>query len=385
MRPAIYISPSQIETFRVCPRKWAFAKIDRIPQPQSPAAAFGEACHKYREDWLNFGTPPPSDDKAGKTALAGLEHLPPPGIADVEVKLDMQHTLDNGKLLAVTGRVDFFVENQTEEKLFGELGIPLVGDHKTSSDEKWVKTPEKLKGGDAQAAIYGAWALAKTNAQAVDLHWSYMIKAASPRQLQIKTRMTIAEIAEQYGKVVEDAKKMIVFREGNIPAKEVEPNARGCDAFGGCPYREICPITNEQKIGGYMAQGSLNDMLKNLRPTETQAAPAPTSAIASAVLNPPANTPALFAEKPAAPAPAAPAPAAGPSIATLLGKVAATSDVAAAPAPAPAAAAPAPAAAAPAPAAAAPAPAAAHRRRLPPRLWSRRRQRLYLPTHPPQT
>jgi len=303
VKPAIYISPSQIETFRLCPRKWAYNKIDRIPQEQNQYAAFGEAVHAHRENWLISGVPPPPHEKAGKTALVGLEHLPPPGLAEVEVKLDMQHTLDNGKLLAVTGRIDFFLANQEEGKIFGERGIPLVGDHKTSSDERWAKTPEKLKGGDPQAAIYSAWALAKTNAKFVDLHWSYMIKASSPRQLQVKTRMSLEEIAEQYGKVVEDAKKMIVVRESGAPAKEVEPNLKGCDAFGGCPYREICPVSNEEKIGAIMAQGSLNDMLKNLRPeTPEVAATPPATGIAAAVLNPPANTPSLSFDKPAAPA-----------------------------------------------------------------------------------
>lgn len=346
MSVSLFISPSQIESFRLCPRKWAYNKIDRIPQAQSEAAAFGEAAHKYREDWLIHGIPPSSDDKAGRLARVGMEHLPPPGLAQVEVKLELFQQLGD-KTLGITGRIDFFVPNQEEGKVFGEYGIPLVGDHKTSSGEQWVKTAEKLKGGDPQAAIYGAWAIANTRAEAVDLHWSYMIKASSPRQLQVKTRMSALEVVEQYNKVLDDAKQMLAYKEQQVSAKDVEPNPKACEAFGGCPYRDICPITNQEKIGAIMAQGSLNDMLKNLRNNGelTTAAPVskPSSALAQAVLNPPADTKPLFS----APTPA-PVASNGADPLAFLKKMQGQSEAAPAPvAAAPVAAAPAPAAADP--------------------------------------
>ena len=118
----IAISPSQVETFDLCARKWAYNKIDRIPSPQNAAAALGEAAHKHRENWLIHGTPPPVDDvfdKAAKLALVGLEHLPPPGKAMVEIPLVLPVTLDadptvNGGRpvrVKVNGRIDFFVPN----------------------------------------------------------------------------------------------------------------------------------------------------------------------------------------------------------------------------------------------------------------------------------
>lgn len=365
----IAISPSQVETFDLCARKWAYQKIDRIPSPQNAAAALGEAAHKHRENWLIHGIPPPVQqrvsgvegdlygyDKAAKLALVGLEHLPPPGKAQVEiplllpVTLDADPTVNGGKpvRVKVNGRIDFFVPNTPESGfVFGEAGIPLIGDHKTTSGEQWAKTADDLLTKDSQAAIYAAYALhVVPTAPAVDLHWSYMVKGSSPRQHQVRVRMSRDHAMTRFSAVVSRAKSMLrVIQTPGIVASKVEPTVSACEAFGGCPYREVCPISNQEKVSALMAQGSLNDLLtaRLSNPVAAPAAPAPTNHNALAGLL--GGTP--------APAPAAPAagPVSNPSaMAALFGApAAAPSPIFAAPAvPAPAAPAPAPAAPPPA-------------------------------------
>ena len=371
----IAISPSQVETFDLCARKWAYNKIDRIPSPQNAAAALGEAAHKHREDWLIHGTPPP-DDKAGNLARVGLEHLPPPGKVMVEfplllpVTLDADPTVNGGKpvRVKVNGRIDFFVPNTPESGfVFGDAGIPLIGDHKTTSGEQWAKTADDLLTKDSQSAIYAAYALHLVpTAPAVDLHWSYMVKGSSPRQHQVRTRISRDHAMTRFSSVVSRAKRMLrVIQTPGIVASAVEPTVSACEAFGGCPYREICPITNQQKVGALMAQGSLNDLLSarlaNPTPAPAPAAPTNHNALAGLLGGTPAPAPtsgpvsnpsamaALFGTPapaplaaPAAPAAAiltspapTPAPATGGGLAGLFGALGTPPPAPATPAPAP--------------------------------------------------
>lgn len=359
----IAISPSQVETFDLCARKWAYQKIDRIPSPQNAAAALGEAAHKHRENWLINGVPPP-DDKAGKLALVGMEHLPPPGKSMVEIPLLLPVTLDadpsvnGGKpvRVKVNGRIDFFMPNTPDGFVWGEAGIPLIGDHKTTSGEQWAKTADDLLTKDSQSAIYAAYALhVVPTAPAVDLHWSYMVKGSSPRQHQVRVRMSRDHAMTRFSSVVSRAKSMLrVIQTPGIVASAVEPTVSACEAFGGCPYREVCPISNQEKVGALMAQGSLNDLL-TARLANPVAAPAPvpaptnhnalagllggTPAPATGPISNPSAMAALFGTPaPAAPAPvlsapAAPAPTPPPAGGGLAGLFGALGTPAPAPAP----------------------------------------------------
>jgi hypothetical protein len=348
----IAISPSQVETFDLCARKWAYNKIDRIPSPQNAAAALGEAAHKHREDWLIHGTPPP-DDKTGKLARVGMEHLPPPGKAMVEIPLVLPVTLDadptvNGGRpvrVKVNGRIDFFMPNTPDGFIFGEAGIPLIGDHKTTSGEQWAKTADDLLTKDSQAAIYAAYALhVVPTAPAVDLHWSYMVKGSSPRQHQVKTRISRDQALTRFSAVVSRAKDMLrVIQTPGIVASAVEPTVSACEAFGGCPYREVCPITTHERIGALMAQGSLNDLLSaRVSAAPVLGTPAPTTDLLGLLGGKPAalTAPTTVVSNPAAmsalfgntAAPAPPPPAAG-GVAGLFGALGSTPPVQPAPTP----------------------------------------------------
>ena len=182
----------------------------------------------------------------------------------------------------MNGRIDFFVPNTPESGfVFGEAGIPLIGDHKTTSGEQWAKTADDLLTKDSQAAIYAAYALHLVpTAPAVDLHWSYMIKGSSPRQHQVRARISRDRAMTRFSAVVSRAKSMLrVIQTPGIVASAVEPTVASCEAFGGCPYREVCPISSDERIGALMAQGSLNDLLSarvSAAPVlATPAAPAP--------------------------------------------------------------------------------------------------------------
>ena len=48
----IRISPSQIATYRLCARKWAFSYIDRRRKAETVAQKNGIEIHKEIENWL---------------------------------------------------------------------------------------------------------------------------------------------------------------------------------------------------------------------------------------------------------------------------------------------------------------------------------------------
>lgn len=245
-------SASQIESYRLCKRKWGFDQIDGIPRAQTPAAALGDRVHKLREDYLNFGIWPSRTTWEGQLALIGLEHLPPPRLPLVELRFDF----GLGPNIRFRGRIDFLVPNGRYDgnRIWGTPGIPLVGDHKTTSRTLFIKTPEKLTREDPQAAIYGAYALAVSGANEVDLHWSYMVKTTPrPGQKQVRVRMSRMQVEDSFTRAVNDAQEMLTLVNiHGIRAAQLEPNVRACEAFGGCPYKSVCPLTDQQRFGGLM-------------------------------------------------------------------------------------------------------------------------------------
>lgn len=47
-----YFSPSQIETFSSCQRKWAFGSMLGMRVPQTKGQALGDEVHKQLENYL---------------------------------------------------------------------------------------------------------------------------------------------------------------------------------------------------------------------------------------------------------------------------------------------------------------------------------------------
>ena len=60
-----YVSPSAIETFCDCPRKWAHVKLGGAPKRQSKAAQLGSDVHGQHEAWLRDGIPYDRTTRAG--------------------------------------------------------------------------------------------------------------------------------------------------------------------------------------------------------------------------------------------------------------------------------------------------------------------------------
>lgn len=254
------VSATQVSTFELCPRKWAFRYIDGVESPPNKYAELGIDTHGHLERWLRSGVVPVAhSDKSVQLAQALIPFLPPPQIVDPNnVELSQYYTLCG---VTFNLAVDLFMPKWGER--------PRVFDHKTCGDLKWALTPDRLPG-DVQGSLYGGWALHKTATSAVDLQWNYVCTRGAIKTLPVVATVTGRQIQERLGKSLESARKMRVIAESGAKAMQVEYDARGCSAFGGCPHQERCNLTAQEKMQSIAAQAvAANRGEKNMGDTES--------------------------------------------------------------------------------------------------------------------
>ena len=68
-------SASQVNTAELCLRKWAWMKLDGLPDTQSQWAKFGTVVHKISERWLIDRIVPPASHE-GNVARVIIQRYP---------------------------------------------------------------------------------------------------------------------------------------------------------------------------------------------------------------------------------------------------------------------------------------------------------------------
>jgi hypothetical protein len=283
------LSASQIDTYRLCPRKWAWGYIARIKTPPNRFAALGTAVHKVLEDWLQRGVPPRRDSETGQIALAGLKFLPAPGQAVVEGRFYWDLPDEAFDLVGVMDWRDTCD------------GVPRVGDHKTTGDFKWVKAPGDLIE-DVQATIYAKRALVQTGAPAVKGRWVYYRTVRPFAARCVDYSATVQEIDQRFAGILDTGREMVAWHRRKAKAVEVPTDVHACDTYGGCPYRDKCNLSSKERLVSLMAHETLKDKIARKKAEKAAAAAAASSSGTGAT-----QTPAASAPVQAAPATAAPA------------------------------------------------------------------------------
>jgi len=236
-----------VSVFADCQRKWGWQYLDGIRPPQAASAQVGERVHKILEDWLQHGVVPNPEETLllgekvyhpGKIAESGLHLLPSPG-----PHLTIEQAFKHG---IWTGRIDLAYMSD----------VPVISDHKTSTDPKaWGKSEEDLRS-DVQALVYASAALAATGAQEVDLIWNYFQTRPPFKPRQSKVRLNVLEVAaamepwEALGQEVETFRA----KKGQISALDMPPNPHACQKFGGCAFKNNCNLSPEEQIKGFLVQ-----------------------------------------------------------------------------------------------------------------------------------
>lgn len=285
------ISASAIESFDPalggCARKWAFQRLDGVPKPSSPGAALGTRCHELWAEYLKNGTPFDLSTPEGRICHATQHLLPAPGTCD-GVEEPFRFEWEGVTWAGVK-----------DAEYDGDV-LPVVLDHKTTSDFRYAKRDRSLLLGHPQAPLYGLEACELYAAVCVELAWNYVRhgvtfakdqapgphgyaikRAGKPVALDPPVRIVVsrAEAEDALGRHVPTAKRMLaviaappapVVDENGVAsiARALEPNPDACDAFGGCPYRSQCGLTPQDMAARMIrtfASGENKDMSTAMR------------------------------------------------------------------------------------------------------------------------
>ena len=109
---------------------------------------------------------------------------------------------------------------------------------------------------------------------AVDLQWTYATRDRA-RSLPVLRTVTRAEIEPRIAKTAQAAGAMKQLFETQTPALSIEPNAAGCEAFGGCPFRSRCNLSPQERMRSIMSQEEHSNFLNRLREQKSNGASAP--------------------------------------------------------------------------------------------------------------
>lgn len=233
MKSFSYWSPSQVDTFTLCNRKWWFNKIMGLEIPQHPSAALGEKVHKELENYLEHGDP----KVLGPIAKAGLSFLPTPGTVLIEYDLSALGLTAAG--LPALGRIDCL--NLRSEP-------PEVIDHKTIGNIDYAKTNEELAK-NVQMTVYARAATVELERMGVPTpdvvrvsHIAYQTKG-SPVARKASADLTQERIARNWSGIDAKVREMKDVALALSPDR-VTPTKSACDAFGGCHFRDRCRALN---------------------------------------------------------------------------------------------------------------------------------------------
>ena len=342
------ISPSQVQSFKLCMRKWAFKVILGIPERQTAAQDNGIVIHKRLERVVGVHEAP-GTDAIGRLVQSAMRPgiLPAPSTA-VLVEHEFFLPLGDDPLDKFHGFIDCLVP-PTEAELRA-----LVIDYKTTKSLHWAKTVGELQD-DPQNVGYSKAALELfPQALEIEARWIYLqVNSTLVRPVSIVRTAVEVEAAWQSLKAL--ALEMLKLRKRKVDPEQLPGCEEACGMFGGCTYLSRCSIgraprgfgfptgkvftnsankANVPDTGEPAMSSTLLEQLHQLR--AAQAAPAPVQAVAPAPAPAPAPSAPVQAVAPAPVQAVAPAPVASPSVATpgTLANVLATQ----APAPAPAAA-----------------------------------------------
>ncbi len=222
------LSATEIETFELCRRKWAYIYLDGLKPPQSKAAELGNLVHSVLEKHLT-GYPIDYEIAEGRIARAGLPHLPQTLPDD-----NVEHAfffLKYGHIFH--GYIDFFeqVGSQTW----------LIGDHKTCSNFSNAIGPDELRK-NIQANMYAQWAFNEKRAETVKLRWIYYRTKSTPKAICVDAELSKAEAEENFIRIKTIADVIAGFAKDRPASGTLPKNTNACFKYGPCPFYAKCKI-----------------------------------------------------------------------------------------------------------------------------------------------
>jgi len=259
-------SPSQVSTYELCPRKWAWEWLDGAERAPNKFAEFGIRVHRYLELWLKKRVPPSGKQEA-RVAQMMLPHLPPPHLVDPEcVEMGAGITIGGVRFIM---QLDLWMPFKCgvawPSHTTSGSELPTVYDHKTTGSFDWALQPDVMQE-DVQVTLYAAWALVKTGAPKVAAQWTYGLRSGAPNAMAVRAELTPEMIEDRVTQSVKSAHEMKLLIDEGTTAIDVPYDAGGCEAFGGCPFQSKCNLSPQDRLRSIMSQGTAKeDYLLKLR------------------------------------------------------------------------------------------------------------------------
>lgn len=237
------VSPSQVEAFELCPRRWYNDSARGLREPLQPGSAAERGVH-IAEEVEHFGkTGKVREDARFKAMVeAVLPHLSPFS-PTVSVEQWVESDLGPG-LPKLRGRYDWFDSSQRQWEA-GHPRAPLLPDVKSRSDFRYIKTPAQLAE-DLQLNSYAVPLVREGKFEFITLRHAYTRTRGKPKGLAVSVTLSAAELLPRFHKTIASVREMTRWaRERPSTADPLPPNTDACGKFPpyGCPHRGLCGFT----------------------------------------------------------------------------------------------------------------------------------------------
>lgn len=244
------ISATEIETFELCRRKWAYQYLDGIKPPASKSAELGTAVHQILENHLK-GYSIKYETPEGRIASAGLHYLPKQ-LPTTNVEKPIFFLKDG---LTFHGYIDFF------EQVGSQTWV--IGDHKTTSSLSRVLTSNELKA-NTQANIYAQWAFMEKGAENVKLKWIYYRTQSTPKAVCVESELTKDEAEQNFTRITKIANDIVETATAKPSSSELPKNLSSCFKYGRCHFYEQCKSRQQTTANSYPTHPSTTEMSKTV-------------------------------------------------------------------------------------------------------------------------
>ncbi|WP_338865537.1 PD-(D/E)XK nuclease family protein [Myxococcus stipitatus] len=233
-----FLSSLQLKQFSLCPRRWYFAKVLRLPEPESKAQALGIKGHAQLEHYLRTG-----EDVLGDIAQAGHHLLPPPGpdlLVEESFGTPSPLTADE---VPFVGHIDLINPRRMSE------GVLRITDHKFSSDvARYAATPAQLVDAGTEAGLqmvgYGVWAALSgarfPGVRVLELEHIYFQTRGARRAESVLARTSTEHVTREWTEKVVPMVRRIREVARATRSADAPPNFGACEKFGGCPFKAKC-------------------------------------------------------------------------------------------------------------------------------------------------
>ena len=257
------ISATSLGTAKTCLRKWAYRYIAKLPAKPGQWKDFGLVVHKIFERYYQDGAWPgdvcgaacphwsPSFEQcwlAGAVTRAGSHCL---YLKERQVASKMETALPYFRAHRFLTERKVYIE--TDHPGVVVMGIadlqaadaPYLWDFKTTGSLKYALSADELAADNA--AIIYSQAYALLFGRYPELHWVYGQRDGK-KVAEVKTYADMS----QWDRIVNEAEVLLDLWRRQIPPEQMAATPRGCRDYGGCDYREVCPVSGAEQFRAYI-------------------------------------------------------------------------------------------------------------------------------------